>query len=328
LARSYVESTELFGLASVLFALPLVAGYALAVHLAALGRERTARWFVIAGVCATGVVIPLMAGWHGGSDKGRVMVAVALAGLLSAVVAAGLPRTPAAVRAPGRTTERLVVGVLLLVPVLQAAGTNTPLIYVSSECLALWVAVVLIVVSRAARPAISAFAVDANLVLCVVAVALLGGTTTLVSPFKTTGVSSDTVPVSSLGGVRLAPAEAHEYGALEDAVAPYIQRGVTNVLTLDQLSGVAYLVGGVPMGSVWTDAVSPRRTAGILSLACRNGDVDRRQPPVLIVDRDLDAYVIEALRGCGFEYPSDFRQLEVPGGPPGLRVFVPSAGRR
>ena len=60
------------------------------------------------------------------------------------------------------------------------------------------------------------------------------------------------------------------------------------MLALDQLAGLTYLVGGVPMGSTWTDAVSPRRTAGILALACRNGDVDPTLPPVLLLDRPLD----------------------------------------
>ena len=81
------------------------------------------------------------------------------------------------------------------------------------------------------------------------------------------------------------------------------------------------------MGSTWTDPWSMARTAGILELACRNGDVDRAHTPVLIVNRDLDPAVIEALRVCGTDYPNDFRRLAVPGAPRGLQVFVPAARR-
>ena len=129
--------------------------------------------------------------------------------------------------------------------------------------------------------------------------------------------------VANLGGLRLSPATAREYAVLEHAVAPYIGRGVTPVLTLDRLAGLTYLLGGVPMGSTWTDPWSMPRTAGILELACHNGDVDRERTPVLILDRDLDPAVMVALRRCGFDYPSDFRRLATPGAPPGLQVYVP-----
>ncbi|MDX6357228.1 MAG: hypothetical protein QOH37_282, partial [Nocardioidaceae bacterium] len=188
----------------------------------------------------------------------------------------------------------------------------------------LWVAPLFIMVSRTSRSTIPRFAFETSLIVFLVTVAVLAGTTTWMSPFKTTGVSSDTVAVPSLGGLRLAPGTARQDAALEDAVAPYVERGATPVLTLDQLAGVTYLIGGVPMGSTWTDAASPRRTAGILALACRNGDVDRARTPVLILDRPMDPAVRGALRGCGASYPSDFRPLPVPDGPEGLRVFVPA----
>jgi hypothetical protein len=330
LARSYVASTTMFATASIAFAIPLIGAYVMALRASQRGRESSARWCIVAGALVTGLVVPLSSGWHGGGERGRVMVAVTMAALLSSLVAAGVPRTSRATsrRRTERVAESRVLGVLVAVPVLQALGTDVPLIYVSSECLALWVAIVLIMVSRSSRPPVSLFAVETSLIVCVVSVALLAGTTTLMSPFKATGLSSDTVAVPSLGGLRLAPETASEYSALEDAVAPYVQRGVTPVLTLDRLAGVTYLVGGVPMGSTWTDASSPGRTAGILELACRNGDVDRARTPVLIVDRAPGFAVRDALRRCGFDYPSDFRGFAVAGGPPGLQVFVPLVQKR
>jgi hypothetical protein len=319
----YLEATVLFATAAVVFAVPLVAGYAAATRLASHGYPRSAQGCVLAGGVIVGIVIPLAVGWHGGRGGG-VMLAVAMGALVGSLIAAGLPRASSVkMRRPQRVSERWVVAVLVGVPVLQAAGTNVSILYVSAECLALWIALVPLVASRAPRSRISVFAVETNLIVCVAAVALLAGSTTLLSPFNTTGVSSDTVRVADLGGQRLAPTTAREYAGLEQAVAPYVERGVTPVLTLDRLAGLTYLVGGVPMGSTWTDPWSVSRTAGILELACRNGDVDREHIPVLILDRGLDPAVIRALRGCGFDYPSEFRRLAVPGGPPGLQVLVP-----
>jgi hypothetical protein len=91
------------------------------------------------------------------------------------------------------------------------------------------------------------------------------------------------------------------------------------------MAGLTYLVGGVPLGSTWTDAVSQPRTAAILDLACENTDVDASTPAVLFLDREPDPLVVHALQRCGVDYPSGFRRLAVPQGPPGLRVYVPRA---
>ena len=95
--------------------------------------------------------------------------------------------------------------VLLVVPLAQAAGTNVPLLYVSVECLAMWVAIVVVLASRQPRPRIAAFGVATYLAVLVTAVALISGTTTLLDPFKTTGILADRIPVAGLGGLQLAP---------------------------------------------------------------------------------------------------------------------------
>jgi hypothetical protein len=326
LMSTYLHSTGLFVLAAVLFAIPAVATYVVAVRLPPAAGQRWARSLVLAGVLATGVLVPLFSGWRGGDDKGRVMVAVVLALLLAAVVSATVPGSgpPDASGPSRRSPDRLVVGVLLLVPVGQALGTNVPLVYVAGECLALWVAGVVVLASRPGRPAGSSYAVGASLAMLVVAVAAIAGTTTMMSPFKTTGFRSDTVSLGALG-VRLSPGVASQYAALQRSLAPYVTRGATPMFTLDERAGLTYLLGGVPMGSTWTDSGTPVRTAGILELACRNGDVDRTRPPVLLFNRTPDPAVVHALRVCGFAFPRDFRTLHVAGGPPGIRVYVAAA---
>ncbi|MGA8248707.1 MAG: hypothetical protein WB797_17500, partial [Nocardioides sp.] len=86
LLGTYLRSTGLFVLAAVLFAIPAVAAYLVASRMLPAAAQRYARPLVLAGVLATGVLVPLLSGWHGGDDRGRVMVAVVLALLLAALV--------------------------------------------------------------------------------------------------------------------------------------------------------------------------------------------------------------------------------------------------
>jgi hypothetical protein len=320
LARAYVSDTAGFGLGAAIFALPLLGGYVLARRASARGEERGARWWLLGAAVVTAGVLPFLVGWHGGSDRGRAVVAIALAGLLAALVVALVPPTRGPL--PGHGTGRAVVVVLLLVPVLQAVGTNVPLIYVTVECVAMWMALLLLLVAHLEPSHVAVSAVLADLAVFVVGTALVAGSTTLVDPFNAGDVGEDTVRVPGLG-VRVAPDLAREYGALTTALGPYVERGVTPVLALDQKAGLTYLVDGVPAGPTWTDRASPARTAGILALACRNGDVSADQRPVLILDRRPDPALTQAMTSCGFDYPAAYRRLPVPDGPPGLTVLVP-----
>ena len=273
LARSYASNTASFALAAAVFALPLLAAYVLARRASLRGHERRAGWWLLGAAIVTAVVLPFLVGWHGGSDRGRAVVAIALGGLLAALVIALAPPTRGPL--PAHATGRAVAAVLLLVPVLQAAGTSVPLIYVTLECAAMWMALALMLVAHLDRSQMVVTAVLGNLAVFVVATALLAGSTTLVSPFDAGTFRSDTVRVPDLG-VRVAPDLARQYQALTEALGPFVDRGSTPVLALDQKAGLTYLLGGVPAGPTWTDRANPGRTAGILELACRNGDVAAR----------------------------------------------------
>jgi hypothetical protein len=322
LMGGYLASTAILGLTAALGAAPMLMGYLVAVRYAQRGDLTVARRWVLVGVILTGL-LPALVGWHGGRDHGRVMVGIALAALLSSLIAATGARVPRP-RLARPSAETTVMVVLLVVPLAQAAGTNVPLLYVSVECLAMWVAIVVVLASRQTRPRIAVFGVATYLAVLVTVVGLISGTTTLLDPFKTTGVIADQVPITGLGGLELAPLAARQSAALRGALRPYLIPEATPVLALDELAGLTYEVGGVPIGSTWNDPGSVERTAGILDLACRNGDVDPGQEPILIVRSALNPEVIEALRSCGFDYPTAFQRLAIPGGPTGILVFVPA----
>lgn len=279
---------------------------------------RAQAWLIGAALVSTGVV-PFALGWHGGDDRGRVVVGVAFGGLLAATVAAVLARRNPL---PASAHGRIVVGVLLLVPFAQAAGTNVPLPYVAAECLAAWVALLLVLAADTDSFPIGSTAVLANLATTVVATAMIAGSTTVLSPFKTTGFDEDSTRVAGLD-LRVSPETASEFIALRDALALHLVPGRTPVITLDQKAGLTYLLDGVPVGSTFTSAASPTRTSGILELACKRGDVPRDRWPVLLLDRSIDPELARAMRGCGFGDIADYQRLSVPEGPPALTVLVP-----
>jgi hypothetical protein len=226
-----------------------------------------------------------------------------------------------AVRPPRPTGQGAWIALtLFLVPLAQAGGSTVPLTHLVGSCLALWVAVVVLLALMAPLPPWAEVAVWMNLGVAVVAVAAIGGSTTYLSPFASEGHAEDTVTVPRLG-LKVPAQEASEYAALTDALAGQITPGETPIVTLDRKAGLTYLLGGVPLGSAWTDPETPERTAELIELDCRRRD---RPPaaPVLVVDRPVDDDLVRALHTCGTSYPDEYEELPVPGGPKGLTVFV------
>ncbi len=323
LAGYYARDTAELVLPALAFAIPSVGACLLALRLAGR-RSALGRALMVSGVLVTGLVIPLAVGWRGGDDRGRVMVSVVLATLLSAAALTLLPRSPGLAQDDAATASygRLVVGVLLLVPIGQAGGTAIPLLYVALGCLAMWVGVVLVLASGRSRPAEATFGVGASLGMLAVAVALIAGTTTYRTPYVTTGFRADTVAVDALGGLKLSSTTAAQYDALVRATDPYVTPRRTPMMSLDRKEGLIYLLQGNPIGSTYTDSATPARTAYLVTLACRNGDVDVSRSPVLLFDRPIDPRVVTALVSCGWDFPGAFRRLDVPDGPPGIAVWV------
>ena len=319
LLRAGVVSTAVIALGAAVIGAPLWVGLVAARR---VGRRRpeVARWWLVGGG-ALALLLTLVVTSGGGVTRVWCFLGLVLAGLVAAAIGAHLSgRRPL----PGRRSGRWVAAVLFLVPVLQTAGSNVAPLYLVYECLAMWVGLVLMLVAHAPPGGLAREAVLVNLGVVVVATAIIAGQATVISPFKTSPLPDDTTAVPGLG-VRVAPAQAQQYAALRNALAPYVVKDTTPVLTLDELGGLAYLVGGVPAGSTWTDQWTPSRTAGILEMACRRGDLPSERPPVLIVDRPVHAAVAAAMAGCGFPFPQGYRRLDLHGGPPGVTAWVPTA---
>jgi hypothetical protein len=318
LARAGIVSTAVIALGAAVIGAPLWAGLIAARRVDHLRPGVARLWLVGGGILA--LVLAVVVGRGGGVTRIWCFLGLVLAGLVAAALGALLSgRRPL----PGERSGRWVAAVLFLVPVFQTVGSNVAPLYVIDECLAMWVGLVLMLAAQAPSDGLAREAVLVNLAVVVVATAVIAGQSTVLSPFKTSPLPDDTAAVPGLG-LRVAPARAQQYAALRTALAPYVVKDTTPVLTLDQLAGLAYLVGGVPAGSTWTDQWTPSRTAGILELACRRGDLPPERPPVLIVDRAVHAAVAAAMARCGFPFPQGYRRLDLPGGPPDVSAWVPT----
>jgi hypothetical protein len=327
LAREYAASTALFVLAGLVMALPALIAVAMTLRASQPSESRASAGPAFLALALPCLAIPLAGGWRGGGEHGRVVVAAIVACLISAALAG-----PVSGYRPASTTRSRAernqgagaAGLLLVLPVAHALGTNIPLLYEALECAALWVAVGMLVgTSRLPSPAAHAF-VGGSVALCVGLVSLLAGSTTLISPFKTTGFADSSASVPGLGGLEVSPSTADQFSALREGLASHLQPSPAPFYSLDGLNGLVFMLGGSVLGSPWTDVDSPERSAAILRLACRNGDVDPTRAPILLLNRPLDTASIHALAACGFAFPDDYIKLSVEGGPPGVTVYVPS----
>ena len=213
----------------------------------------------------------LRVGWHGGNDRGRAVVAIALAGLLAALATWSW----SARAVPG--CARPAVGVVLvLVPVLQAAGTNVPRDLRDLR-----------VRGHVGGPGPDAGRAPSRPALVTVVVAdlsvLVVGTTLVAarrpSATRSTPGSARTRrgrQGSAYGSPRIWPASSSPGRGPRAPTSPRS----TPVLALDENAGLTYLWAAsrpAPHGPTG----SPARTAGILELACRHGDVPDTRRSVL-----------------------------------------------
>ena len=324
LARGYFTGAGALVLSAALLGVPLFAGYVMALRYEARSRPRVATAFLATASAVCTLVIPLVTGWHGGSTRGRLVISIALAGLLLAALAAVVPRREPAV---GGTSRWPVLVVLVAVPLLQAAGTNLPLLYEAAFCMAMWVAAVLVLAVGNQTSAASSTAVVVGLGVLIVTGTMVAGTQTLMAPFEGGSVVANKNSVADLG-LRVSGEAAAEYTALTHALSPYVIRGQTPMFSEDPTAGLIYQLGGVPVGSTWNDQESVHRTAGILELACRSAPINGRLEPVLFLDPHPKPVVVRALRHCGYEFPAHFRELQIAGGPLQVRIFVSTRAPR
>jgi hypothetical protein len=333
--RTYVDSSRDLLTHTLAEHAPLFAVAAVLVLLPWRRLPTAARWaalLVTVAAFANSVrAIDADGGLHGGPGSVPVFSSALLAMAAGAAIASlGWNLRSRAWPVAGAARGEVLVALMLLgVPFLQAAGTNVPLTWMALNAFACWTAVLLVWASapapadRSTPGPVRALAMMSMAGLAVVCT-VVAADGVLNHPYRAAAYADDTTVVpggTPLGSVRVPAGTADQYAALRDAVTARVGTPTPPVQAFDKMPGLILLLGARPVGEAWTGPTATLRSAAGLVDECRSGTL--RRPPVLLYNRAPARRDVDALRTCGFSLTRDYRVLRVPGGPPGVTVYVP-----
>ncbi|MFD7156979.1 hypothetical protein ACFV9C_20440 [Kribbella sp. NPDC059898] len=308
-----------------------------ATAVAVVGRPRVLRR-VAAALAILGLAV---SAWriigYGGALGGTIHVgtypSTLLAAVLVTVVAAagavigwrtGVTECSRLCRENTRTWVVLVL--LLLLPLVQAFGTNTPLYVIGFNAFAAWAALMIAVLTGIwATPVATRAIVGAVLAGSLLATTTIAFTGLTKYPYRSPPTSELTVAATqpALKGLHLTPKNAQAYTRLAEDLRPYLKPG-RPMLALDKMAGLVLMLDGRPLGEAWIAPAERARTVAGIEEVCRT---KRPSPaPLIILNRAITDQDITALRSCGLDFRAGYRQLAPPRQTMDLQVWVPKAG--
>ena len=254
-------------------------------------------------------------------------VLVALVTALAAVLAGryGLTRRSALSREKARGW--VVLGLLVVLPLVQAFGTNNPLYTIGFNAFAAWAAVMIAVLTGIwAVPVVARVTVGVVTVASLVAVASISYSGMFLHPYRSVGHAELTEPATlpPLKGVYVQPSAARNYAALEAQLRPYLQPTARPILAFDKMAGLVLMLQGKPVGEAWVAPKERNRTAAGIEEVCRHGQPwSPGRPPIILLNRRISDTEIAALRACALDFTADYELLAPPQKTMNLLVFVP-----
>ncbi|WP_328998916.1 hypothetical protein OHA18_31280 [Kribbella sp. NBC_00709] len=271
----------------------------------------------------------------GGSQHTPTYAVTLLAAVLVAVVAAAgaviahrFGVTECSRLSRENTRNWVILGVLVLLPLVQAFGTNTPLYTIGFNAFAAWAAVMIAVLTGIwATPIVARVTLGLVLVGSLVATATIAYTGLFRYPYRSVGHSQLTASskLPALQGLYLSPAAEENYLKLAADLRPYTEPGGRPMLAFDKMAGLVLILGGRPLGEAWVAPAERARTAAGIEEVCRKSHPDR--PPLIILNRSISDDEITALQACGLDFRVDYAQLAPAQQTIGLQVWVPKAER-
>ena len=258
-------------------------------------------------------------------------VLVALVTAVAAVVAGRLRLTDRSVLSRENARGWVVLGLLVVLPMVQAFGTNNPLYTIGFNAFAAWAAVMIAVVTGIwATPIVARATVGIVAVASLVAVASIAYTGPVPVPLsvgRARAADHGGVPAGVEGPLRRAAgrAELLQAGDRAPAVSP---------------AGRSADPGVRQDGRDRPDAAGE---AGRRGLGRAEGTVQDRgrdrgglperppwgasRPPIIILNRPISDVEVTALRACGLDFQADYALLAPAKDTIKLQVYVPRAER-
>jgi hypothetical protein len=291
-----------------------------------LVRRRSAQ--VVAGLLGAAGLAQAVAftvrdgGLGGGPVNVRQFLVPLVVAALVAVLVAGAGRLE-----DGR--GRLLLGGLAVLPLMHAFGTSNIPLKVSVMAFALWMAVLVAVITGLDRQAVAArgltVAVAAGSLLVTACVSTGGLWRNPYRDVPYTRATTSVAGVPALAGLRLAPEQARAYSDLHARLAPYLAPPGRRVFGLDKMAGILLLLDGRTVGEVWYAPEDPARTRAGIAAACAGGPpwpADRA--PVMVLNRPLKPADARLLEPCGLDLDRDYRPLAPAAETGGFTVLVPN----
>ncbi len=258
-------------------------------------------------------------------------VLVVLVTGVGAVIAGRFQVTDRSVLSRENARGWAILALLVILPLVQAFGTNTPLYMIGFDAFAAWAAVMVAVVTGIrATPLAARATVGLVTVASLVAVGSIAYSGLLKYPYRSVGHSQLTAPATlpALKGLYVAPLAETNYTKLANALRPYTEPAGRPILALDKMAGIVLMLQGKPVGEAWISPRERARTAAGIEETCRNGPPwDAGRPPILILNRRISQLDITALRSCGLDFHADYELLAPAKDTIKLQVYVPRAER-
>lgn len=258
-------------------------------------------------------------------------VLVALVTAIAAVVAGRFGLTPPSALSREKARGWVVLGLLLVLPLVQAFGTNNPLYTIGFNAFAAWSAVMIAVVTGIwSTPVAARMTVGVVTVASLVAVGSISYSGMFLHPYRSAAHAELTAPAppAPLKGLYLQPSVARDYTELDAALRPYLQPPGRPILAFDAMAGVVLMLQGKPIGEAWVAPRDRKRTAAGIEEACRHGQPwNPGRPPIILLNRRISTTEITALRACGLDFATDYKLLAPPQQTMKLQVYVPRTER-
>lgn len=271
----------------------------------------------------------------GGSHHTATYAVTLLAAVLVAVVAAAgaviahrLGVTECSRLSRENTRTWVILALLVLLPLVQAFGTNTALYTIGFNAFAAWAAVMIAVLTGIwATPIMARVTLGLVLVGSLVATASIAYTGSFRYPYRSAGHSqlTATSKLPALKGLYVTPALENNYTKLAADLRSYTEPGGRPMLAFDKMAGLVLILGGRPLGEAWIAPAERARTAAGIEEVCRKGHPERA--PLIILNRQITDSEITALQSCGLDFHADYQQLAPARQTIGLEVWVPKAER-
>ncbi|WP_433022033.1 hypothetical protein [Kribbella sp. CA-294648] len=310
------------------FLLLIAAGFAVVARQPVL---RTGAWLLTAAALALSIYRTFT---EGGLDGGAINNGKYQVPLMAAVLVAVITTVVALITrqwSPGKENARawVILGLLTVLPFMQAFGTNTAIYMNGFNAFAVWAAVMIAVLTSIDKaPAVARTTTALASVGALVAVAAITYSGLTVNPYRSPPLRDLTTAtgIEPLSDLKLTRETADEYRALDTLLKPYTTPSGRPIIAFDKMAGIILMLGGRPFGEAWVAPKERQRTAAGITEVCSTKEPwPGNRPPLLFFNRRVTPLEIDTLRSCGLDFKADYKLIAPPASTMNLQIYVPTA---